>query len=141
MEASTQAQYDENASLDEQRQYLNTLQKAYAGMTKEQKDAAGGQEALLAKINAVSEKIKSQEGAMGDFRRSVGDYTNSILKAIPGMDKFAGGLAKVPGAAQAASGGIGGMTKAAMKFIATPVGAVIAAIVVAVKALQAIFQF
>lgn len=139
LEASTQAQYDENASLDEQRQYLNTLQKAYAGMTKEQKDAAGGQEALLAKINAVSEKIKSQEGAMGDFRRSVGDYTNSILKAIPGMDKFAGGLAKVPGAAQAASGGIGGMTKAAMKFIATPVGAVIAAIVVAVKALQAIF--
>ena len=81
VQAATQAQYDSNASLDDQRQYLNTLQKAYASMNKEQMDAMGGQEALAKKIEEVSNAVKAQEQAIGDARRNVGNYTESILTA------------------------------------------------------------
>lgn len=81
VQASTLAQYDANASLDEQRQYLNTLQKAYASMDKEQMEMVGGQETLQKMIKNVSDSLKEQEHAIGDDRRNVGNYTESILKA------------------------------------------------------------
>ena len=81
LQAATLAQYDSNASLDEQRQYLNTLQKAVASMSKEQMDMLGGQEALQKQIKAVSDSLKEQEHAIGDDRRNVGNYTESIIEA------------------------------------------------------------
>lgn len=81
VQAATLAQYDSNASLDDQRQYLNTLQKAVASMTKEQMEMMGGQQALQEQIKKVSDAVKEQEQAMGDSRRNVGNYTESILAA------------------------------------------------------------
>lgn len=81
LQAATLQQYDNNASLDEQRQYLNTLQKAVASMSKEQMDMLGGQEALQAQIKAVTESVKAQEHAIGDDRRNVGNYTESLVAA------------------------------------------------------------
>lgn len=81
VQAATLAQYDNTKSLDEQRQYLNTLQKAYASMDKEQMDMMGGQEELAKQINAVSKAVKEQEHAIGDDRRNVGNYTESIVEA------------------------------------------------------------
>lgn len=135
-----QTTIDTNASLDEQRQALNTLQKAYSQLSGDAKKAADMAGGLRDQIKEASDRVKEQEMALGDARRNVGSYTESILKALPGFNRFGNALNRMPGAAQAASGGIGGMTKAAMKFIATPVGAIIAAIVVAVKALMAAFD-
>lgn len=85
IQAATMAKKDENSTLDEQRQYLNTLQKAFAGLTQEQKDAMGGQEALEAAIKSVSDSLKEQEHAIGDDRRNVGNYAESITKAFGDM--------------------------------------------------------
>lgn len=81
VQAATMAQYDSNASLDEQRQFLGTLQKAYASMDKEQKEMAGGQATLETMIGNVTKSIKEQEHAIGDDRRNVGNYADSIVEA------------------------------------------------------------
>lgn len=85
IQASTQARLTENASIDDQRQALGILQKAFAGLTKEEKEAMGGQEVLEKAIKQVSDSLKEQEHAIGDDRRNVGNYTESIEKAFDGI--------------------------------------------------------
>lgn len=85
VQAATAQRATENDSLDMQRQYLNTLQKAYAGLTAEQKEAMGGTEELEKAIKAVSDSLKEQEHAIGDDRRNVGNYTESIHQAFQEM--------------------------------------------------------
>lgn len=85
VQAATAERRDENDSLDMQRQYLNTLQKAYAGLTAEQKEAMGGTEELEKAIKAVSDSLKEQEAAIGDTRRNVGNYSESIHQAFGEM--------------------------------------------------------
>lgn len=78
----------ENETLDEQRQKLNTLQKAYASLTNEQKvNSATGLE-LAKQIKQVSDSVKAQESAIGDNRRNVGNYTESIEQAAKNMGWF-----------------------------------------------------
>lgn len=89
LQAATLEQYKNTASLDDQRQYLNTLQKAYASMTKEQMDMAGGQALLQKQIQDVTNAVKAQEHAIGDDRRNVGNYTESILAAGSGAHDLA----------------------------------------------------
>lgn len=85
IQAATMAKRDENDSLDAQRQYLNTLQKAFAGLTAEQKEAMGGQEALENAIKAVSDSLKEQEHAIGEDGRNVGNYAEAVTKAFGDM--------------------------------------------------------
>ena len=85
VQAATAERATENDSLDMQRQYLNTLQKAYAGLTAEQKEAMGGTEELEKAIKAVSDSLKEQEHAIGDDRRNVGNYAESIQQAFGEM--------------------------------------------------------
>lgn len=80
----------EGETLDAQRQKLNALQKAYGAMTDEQKNATVGGKTLTERINALSDSVKKQEAAIGDSRRNVGNYTQSILDAAGQM----GGLGK-----------------------------------------------
>lgn len=79
--AANSERKDENDTLDEQRQYLNTLQKAYGALTKEQKENTKTGQSLAAQIKAVSDSVKEQEAAIGDNRRNVGNYTESIVAA------------------------------------------------------------
>lgn len=104
LQASEQATYDASASLDEQRQVLNTLQKAYASMDAEQKEAMGGQEALEAAIKSVSDSLKAQEHAIGEDQRNVGNYTESIEKAFGDIGKAAGDLSPAVGVLRSMGG-------------------------------------
>ena len=83
---------DLNGTLDEQRQALNTLQKAYGSLTKEQRDAEVGGQSLTERINELSERVKEQEGAIGDFRRNVGNYSGGVIEAFGKMGEAAGDL-------------------------------------------------
>ena len=105
IQASTQARLSENASLDEQRQALAILQNAFAGLTKEQKEALGGQEALEAAIKQVSDSLKEQEHAIGDDRRNVGNYTESIEKAFDNIGNAGQKLAPLVGSLKSMGGG------------------------------------
>jgi len=104
IQASTQARLSENASLDEQRQALAILQNAFAGLTKEEKEAMGGQEALEAAIKQVSDALKQQEHAIGDDRRNVGNYTESIEKAFENIGNAGKNLAPLVGSLKSMGG-------------------------------------
>lgn len=81
IQAETIGRLENNASLDEQRQALNTLQKAYAQLSGEQKEMADAEGGLRDQINALSDSVKEQETAIGDSRRNVGNYEGAILSA------------------------------------------------------------
>jgi hypothetical protein len=72
-------------------------------------------------LNRNTEIIKANSSALEKQKMNVGNYTNSIREAVPFLDKMTGGAAS-------AAQGIMGMTKQALTFIATPIGAILAAV-------------
>lgn len=84
-------------------------------------------------LNRNTEIIKANSSALEKQKMNVGNYTNSIREAVPFLDKMTGGLAS-------AAQGIATMTKQAIAFILTPIGATIAALGLAVAALTAYFK-
>lgn len=106
-------------SLEEQRQALNTLQKAYASLSGDEKKAADAKGGLRDKIKQLSDSVKEQESAIGDARRNVGNYVEALKTAGVGIDGFIGKM---------------------KAFLANPWALVIAAIVTAIKGLVDAFK-
>ena len=106
------------------------------------------------KANELNEKFKAVDKSVGDNNRTVGDYKEQIKSAFSELDIFSGGLSGFIQRSQEAGGtgnllketfsnlatGISGATKASLGFIATPLGAVIAAIAVVVGVLYSAFK-
>ena len=109
---------DANRKLREERKLLDIT-------TKEGKDA-------IDKINQSLDRndklIKQNSSSLEKQRLNVGNYTNSIKDAVPFLDKFTSG-------AVSSAQGIAGMAKSSLAFLATPIGAAIGAIGLAIGAL------
>lgn len=80
LQAATAANLKENATLDEQRQALNTLQKAAAAMTEEQRKMMVGEKSLEDTIKDLNDSVTEQEMKLGESGRMVGKYTEAIQK-------------------------------------------------------------
>ena len=143
----TNAEYSD--SLDGMRAKLNDMQKAYATLTKAQRESAEGKEFLRA-IAEQDKAVKGLEQSIGDARRSVGDYEGAIKRSVPILGNLsnkadeAKGLFEALGkggsaALTAIALGLKGALVAALKFLATPIGAVIAAVGVAALGLAKAF--
>ena len=131
---------DLKVDADESTESINSLRAAVREMTKARNDAnlttAEGRatvQSLNQAIDANNAKIKSNIDSLTKQRMNVGNYKKDIQDAIPALDQFTGG-------AVSAGQGIMTMTKQALAFIATPLGAVIAAVGLAVAALTAYFK-
>lgn len=92
LQAETMSRVKDTASLDEQRQALNAAQKAYGLLSGDAKEAADAEGGLRDQIKALSDSVKAQEGAIGDARRNVGNYSDSILDAAGKMGGFGSGI-------------------------------------------------
>lgn len=130
-------------SLNGERQKLADMQKAYDQLDRAQRESDGGK-AFLEAIKAQSDAVKGLEEDTGRAQRNVGNYPKVLASAVPGFDKLNGFLDKMGELAEGSEGafgamakGIGGATKAALKFIATPIGAIITAVMVAIKVFKA----
>ncbi len=130
-------------SLNGERQKLADMQKAYDQLDKAQRESEGGK-AFLEAIKAQSDAVKGLEGDTGRFQRNVGNYPQIFQQVAPGINNATSALGRfnemanlTPGAFKEMAKGIGGATKAALKFIATPLGAILTAIVAVIKLLQA----
>lgn len=92
---------------------------------------------------STEQYAKSSVKLEGDLKKQTTAY-NENLKASKGVttqfDKLLQGLDKSSPALSSATAGINGMTKGALAFIATPLGAVIGAIGLAVGALTEYFR-
>ena len=109
LQMATLAETNENSTLDEKRQLLNAAQKAYASMTAEQKAAAGGAEQIEKQIKKLSDAVKAQEAAIGDNRRNVGNYTESIIEAANKMGGFGSSIVGIMSPMKAATGAMKAM--------------------------------
>lgn len=150
VQTSQKTNADYADSLDGMRAKLNDMQKAYATLTKAQRESVEGKEFLRA-IAEQDKAVKGLEQSIGDARRNVGDYEGAIKRAFPAIGTFSDGIEKATetfnalgkGGASAMKSlvtGLGNATKAALKFIATPIGAVLAAVVAAIGLMTAGFR-
>lgn len=114
---TTTATKDYGDSLDGERAKLNDMQKAFAALSKEQRESAAGQE-FLKSIKEQSDAVKVMEQSMGDARRNVGNYAESILQASGQM----GGFGK---ATSAIINPIKGATNGLKAMAATPIIAIL----------------
>lgn len=114
---TTTATKDYGDSLDGERAKLNDMQKAFAALSKEQRESAAGQE-FLKSIKEQSDAVKAMEQSMGDARRNVGNYAESILQASGQM----GGFGK---ATSAIINPIKGATNGLKAMAATPIIAIL----------------
>lgn len=85
-------------------------------------------DAINASLDRNDKLIKQNSSSLEKQRLNVGNYTNSIKDAVPFLDKFTSG-------AVSSAQGIAGMAKSSLAFLATPIGAAIGAIGLAIGAL------
>lgn len=141
---------DYSDSLDGMRAKLNDMQRAYATLTKAQRDSAEGQEFLRA-IAEQDKAVKGLEQSIGDARRNVGDYEGAIKRAFPAIGNLSDGIEKATAtfealgnggamAMKSLASGLATATKAALKFIATPIGAILTAVAAVVALLVGAFK-
>jgi hypothetical protein len=106
------------------------------------------------KMDANTEVIKTNSSAVERQKMNVGNYSASIKDAFQSLNPLNGGLAGFTERSQQAGGagnlfknamggmisGVWGLVKASLAFIATPIGAIIAAITVVVTVLYNVFK-
>jgi len=114
-------------------QSIENLTKANKALREERKKLDTSTEEGQARIKAINSQldtntktIKDNSSALEKQRMNVGNYTGALDKLIPGLG--------------ATVQGIQASTKAALAFIATPIGAVIGALGLAVAALTQYFK-
>jgi len=134
-------------SNDQLKARLSLLTKEYNAMSDSQKLNTKEGKQLGATVDALTTKLKSNEKAVGDNRRNVGNYEDALGKATGKIGEFGDMAGKMPGTlgkfGQGLSGvasGFGKATIAAMKFLLTPIGAVIGGIALAVGSIVGVFK-
>lgn len=102
-----------------------------------------GMQEKLAQLKKIYSEL-SEEGRSSEFGKiltdQIGALEGSIKKAEVQNRSFMDSITQMPGPIGAAAAEMQMMTKAALRFIATPIGAVITAIVLALKALTTWFK-
>jgi hypothetical protein len=139
------------AEARQQNQLLNKLRNETNVTTKE---GQAQLTALNAKLNSNNDFIKENADQYLKQKINIGNYSESIKEAAQSMNPLNGGLAGFAQRAQDAGGvlplvktgltgvisGIGGMISASLAFIATPIGAIIAAIALTLGILVSVFK-
>ena len=141
----TQAQ---EGSLDQLRASLNLLQKEYGQLNKETDEGATKALEMSDRIEQLTLEVKSQEKAIGDTRRNVGNYEEAIQSAVGSMIPFGDQLTGIAasgggvrGALTALSAGLKGAAQSALAFIGTGIGAAIAGLAAIGLATKAWFNY
>jgi len=124
---------NEVGSLNEKRAILNNMNAAYAKLSADQKTNTAEGIAQGKAIRALTDELKAEEKALGDTRRNVGNYTDSIIEANEQMGLSGTVLGRVvtgykafKESALAASGGTSVLNGALKLLAANPIFAIIA---------------
>jgi hypothetical protein len=123
--------------------------------------AKGSYDELAAKVAAAKRALKEMEGGIGsntqefkdlqkfvkegsdqlkDFDKAVGDNQRNVGNYPQKLQVWAQQLDELKGAFDGSSGALKQLTKSAIAFIMTPIGAIIAGVALAVSALSAYFK-
>lgn len=129
-------------SYNQMSQTLGRLRKEFRNLSAEQRNSPMGEE-LVGRIQSLDTELKNLDASIGNYQRNVGNYGQAVDRLIPGFSQLteavkglSNGTLTFSGVAEGAISALKGMTTQALAFIATPVGATIAALVVAYQALK-----
>lgn len=146
LNASTKALLAAKGSYVEMSQTLGQLRNAYRQLSKEQREGAVGTE-MLGQIKLLDAELKEVDASMGNFQRNVGGYEKALKQVLPPQAGLIVDLGKlsvegggIPSLFTGMKDSIVGMTKAAVAFIATPLGATLTALAAAAAAAFALFN-
>lgn len=146
LNASTKALLAAKGSYTEMSQTLGQLRNAYRQLSKEQREGAVGTE-MLGQIKLLDAELKDVDASMGNFQRNVGGYEEALKQVLPPQAGLIIDLGKlsvegggIPSLFTGMKNSIVGMTKAAIAFIATPLGMVLTALAAAAGAAFALFN-
>lgn len=146
LNASTKALLAAKGSYVEMSQTLGQLRNAYRQLSKEQREGAVGTE-MLGQIKLLDAELKEVDASMGNFQRNVGGYEEALKQVLPPQAGLIIDLGKlsvegggIPSLFTGMKNSIVGMTKAAIAFIATPLGATLTALAAAGAAAFALFN-
>ena len=146
LNASTKALLAAKGSYVEMSQTLGQLRNAYRQLSKEQREGAVGSE-MLGQIKLLDAELKEVDASMGNFQRNVGGYEEALKQVLPPQAGLIIDLGKlsvegggIPSLFTGMKNSIVGMTKAAVAFIATPLGMVLTALAAAAGAAFALFN-
>lgn len=146
LNASTKALLSAKGSYVEMSQTLGQLRNAYRQLSKEQREGAVGTE-MLGQIKLLDAELKDVDASMGNFQRNVGGYEEALKQVLPpqaglivDLEKLSVEGGGIPSLFTGMKDSIVGMTKAAIAFIATPLGATLTALAAAGAAAFALFN-
>lgn len=146
LNASTKALLSAKGSYVEMSQTLGQLRNAYRQLSKEQREGAVGTE-MLGQIKLLDAELKEVDASMGNFQRNVGGYEEALKQVLPPQAGLIIDLGKlsvegggIPSLFTGMKNSIVGMTKAAIAFMATPLGMVLTALAAAAGAAFALFN-
>ena len=111
---------------------MSELKKAF----KETNDEAE-RDKLAKQIVGINDQLKEMDASIGNYQRNVGNYEGAFTKGLAGITSQVQALSNPLAIAK---NGVLALGKAFKSLIANPVGAIIMAIVVAVKALKKGFE-
>lgn len=132
VDASVKSDGERRGSINELGQELASLKAQYRGLSEEERENQEVGGALLSEIEDKDEQYKELQESIGTTQVRVGDYTNAIQKAIPGLGAFTSSLSGMTAGLGASTAAKGAGSKAARLFglalKAIPIFALIGAI-------------
>lgn len=129
-----------SAAVDKARAAYEEIQRTEGATSDEVERAAATYDGLNESLTNAEERLASLRAAQITAQsgweavsNEVKNHDSLMVKMLGGYDNYQAILSQLPAPLQAAISGIQGMTGAARTFIATPLGAVLAAIVLALQ--------
>ena len=123
------------SSLKDAEGSYNALSKQMSELKKQFKatNDEAERKVLAKQIVDINDQLKTMDASIGNFQRNVGNYEAAFTKGLAGISNE---IAALGNPLAVAKNGVLALGKAFKTLIANPVGAVIMAIVVAIKALK-----
>ena len=132
MKATGDRTKDAEGSYNALSKQMSELKKAFKATNDEAE-----REVLAKQIVNINDQLKTMDASIGNFQRNVGNYEAAFTKGLSGIaDK----LQALGNPLAIAKNGVNALGKAMKALIMNPIGAIIMAIVVAVKALKKGFE-
>jgi len=127
-----------SGSMDQLSQSLGRMKTVFRSLTAEERESQFGK-SLLVNIQKLDSELKKLDATIGNHQRDVGNYSKALDNLSSSMDGALDAASLLPGPIGSAASSIKGLTKASLAFIATPIGAVIAAVVAALALMSSWF--
>ena len=132
MKATGDKTKDAEGSYNALSKQMSELKKAFKATNDEAE-----RNALAKQITGINDQLKEMDASIGNYQRNVGNYEAAFTKGLAGI---ADQVQALGNPLAVAKNGVLALGKAMKALIANPVGAVIMAIVVAIKALKKGFE-